>query len=87
MVAIGKVVFSSREHIIALEARGKGMLGAAEGGARGKPAARSVQQRGAAKRRRADQARAKDEQVRIVLRLLRSTPARPHLLDLRMQPS
>jgi DNA end-binding protein Ku len=27
MVAIGKVVFTSREHIIALEARGKGMLG------------------------------------------------------------
>jgi DNA end-binding protein Ku len=27
MVALGKVVFSSREHIFALEARGKGMLG------------------------------------------------------------
>ena len=27
MVAIGKVVFTSREHVIALEARGKGMLG------------------------------------------------------------
>ena len=27
MVAIGKVVFTSREHIIALERRGKGMLG------------------------------------------------------------
>jgi DNA end-binding protein Ku len=27
MVAIGKVVFTSREHIIALEARGKGLLG------------------------------------------------------------
>jgi DNA end-binding protein Ku len=27
MVAIGKVVFTSREHIIALEARGRGMLG------------------------------------------------------------
>jgi DNA end-binding protein Ku len=27
MVAIGKVVFTSREHIIALESRGKGMLG------------------------------------------------------------
>jgi DNA end-binding protein Ku len=27
MVAIGKVVFTSREHIIALEARGNGMLG------------------------------------------------------------
>ena len=27
MVALGMVVFSSREHIIALEARGKGMLG------------------------------------------------------------
>jgi DNA end-binding protein Ku len=27
MVAIGKVVFTSREHMIALEARGKGMLG------------------------------------------------------------
>jgi len=27
MVAIGKVVFTSREHIIALEPRGKGMLG------------------------------------------------------------
>jgi DNA end-binding protein Ku len=27
MVAIGKVVFTSREHIIALEARGKGMIG------------------------------------------------------------
>jgi DNA end-binding protein Ku len=27
MVAIGKVVFMSREHIIALEARGKGLLG------------------------------------------------------------
>ena len=27
MVAVGKVVFTSREHIIALEARGKGMLG------------------------------------------------------------
>jgi hypothetical protein len=27
MVGIGKVVFTSREHIIALEARGKGMLG------------------------------------------------------------
>src|SRR3954468_20268435 len=27
MVAIGKAVFTSREHIIALEARGKGMLG------------------------------------------------------------
>src|ERR1700704_6965002 len=27
MVAIGKVVFTSREHIIALEARGKGMVG------------------------------------------------------------
>ena len=26
-VAIGKVVFTSREHIIALEARGKGLLG------------------------------------------------------------
>jgi DNA end-binding protein Ku len=28
MVAIGKIVFTSREHIIALEARGKGLLGA-----------------------------------------------------------
>jgi len=27
MVAIGKVVFTSREHIIAVEARGKGMMG------------------------------------------------------------
>ena len=27
MVAVGKVVFTSREHIIALEARGKGMIG------------------------------------------------------------
>src|SRR5262244_2621078 len=27
MVAIGKIVFTSREHIIALEARDKGMLG------------------------------------------------------------
>jgi DNA end-binding protein Ku len=27
MVAIGKVVFTSREHIIALEARGNGMMG------------------------------------------------------------
>ena len=27
MVAVGKVVFASREHIIALEARDKGMLG------------------------------------------------------------
>jgi DNA end-binding protein Ku len=27
MVAIGKVLFTSREHIIALEARGKGLLG------------------------------------------------------------
>jgi Ku protein len=27
MVAIAKVVFTSREHVIALEARGKGMLG------------------------------------------------------------
>ena len=27
MVAIGKVVFTSREHVIALEARGKGLLG------------------------------------------------------------
>jgi DNA end-binding protein Ku len=27
MVAIGKVVFTSREHIIALEARGKGLIG------------------------------------------------------------
>ena len=27
MVAIGKVVFTSREHIMALEARGKGLLG------------------------------------------------------------
>jgi DNA end-binding protein Ku len=27
MVGIGKVVFTSREHVIALEARGKGMLG------------------------------------------------------------
>ena len=27
MVAIAKVVFTSREHIMALEARGKGMLG------------------------------------------------------------
>jgi DNA end-binding protein Ku len=27
MVALGKIVFTSREHIIALEARGKGMLG------------------------------------------------------------
>jgi DNA end-binding protein Ku len=27
MVAIGKIVFTSREHIIALEARGKGLLG------------------------------------------------------------
>ena len=27
LVAIGKVVFTSREHIIALEARGKGLLG------------------------------------------------------------
>jgi DNA end-binding protein Ku len=27
MVAIGKVVFTSREHIIALEPRGKGLLG------------------------------------------------------------
>jgi DNA end-binding protein Ku len=29
MVAIGKVLFTSREHIIALEARGKGLLDAA----------------------------------------------------------
>ena len=28
MVAIAKVVFTSREHIIALEARGKGMIAA-----------------------------------------------------------
>src|SRR5262249_38083169 len=27
MVAIGKIVFTSREHVIALEPRGKGMLG------------------------------------------------------------
>ena len=27
MVAIGKVVFTSREHVIALEARGKGLMG------------------------------------------------------------
>ncbi len=27
MVALGKIVFTSREHIIALEARGKGMIG------------------------------------------------------------
>jgi DNA end-binding protein Ku len=27
MVAIGKIVFTSREHIFALEARGKGMMG------------------------------------------------------------
>jgi DNA end-binding protein Ku len=27
MVALGKIVFTSREHIIALEARGKGMMG------------------------------------------------------------
>jgi DNA end-binding protein Ku len=27
MVAVGKVVFTSREHVIALEARGKGLLG------------------------------------------------------------
>jgi DNA end-binding protein Ku len=27
MVAIGKVVFTSREHMIALEARGKGLMG------------------------------------------------------------
>src|SRR6202140_4278096 len=27
MVALGKVVFTSREHVLALEARGKGMLG------------------------------------------------------------
>jgi DNA end-binding protein Ku len=27
MVAVGKVVFTSREHVIALEARGKGMIG------------------------------------------------------------
>ena len=27
MVAVGKVVFTSREHVIALEARGKGMMG------------------------------------------------------------
>jgi len=27
MVAVGKVVFTSREHIIAIEARGKGMMG------------------------------------------------------------
>ncbi|MGH6676407.1 MAG: Ku protein, partial [Xanthobacteraceae bacterium] len=27
MVALGKVVFTSREHILALEARGKGMMG------------------------------------------------------------
>ena len=27
LVAIGKVVFTSREHVIALEARGKGMMG------------------------------------------------------------
>jgi Ku protein len=27
MVAVGKIVFTSREHIIALEARGKGMMG------------------------------------------------------------
>jgi DNA end-binding protein Ku len=27
MVALGKVVFTSREHIISLEARGKGLLG------------------------------------------------------------
>src|SRR6202020_3685445 len=27
MVALGKVVFTSREHIIALEARGKGLMG------------------------------------------------------------
>jgi non-homologous end joining protein Ku len=31
MVAIGKVVFTSREHIIALEARDKGLLGHANG--------------------------------------------------------
>jgi DNA end-binding protein Ku len=27
MVAVGKVIFTSREHIIALEFRGKGMMG------------------------------------------------------------
>jgi DNA end-binding protein Ku len=27
MVAIGRVVFTSREHLIALEARGKGLIG------------------------------------------------------------
>jgi DNA end-binding protein Ku len=27
MVAVGEVVFTSREHIIALEARGKGLVG------------------------------------------------------------
>jgi DNA end-binding protein Ku len=27
MVALGKVLFTSREHIIALEARGKGLMG------------------------------------------------------------
>jgi DNA end-binding protein Ku len=27
MVAIGKIVFTSREHIVALEPRGKGLLG------------------------------------------------------------
>jgi DNA end-binding protein Ku len=27
MVAIGKVVFTSREHVISLEPRGKGLLG------------------------------------------------------------
>ena len=27
LVALGKVVFTSREHIIALEARGKGLMG------------------------------------------------------------
>ena len=31
MVAIGKVVFTSREQIIALEARGKGLLGSSSG--------------------------------------------------------
>ena len=27
MVALGRIVFTSREHMIALEARGKGLLG------------------------------------------------------------
>ena len=52
MVAIGKVVFTSREHIIALEARGKGVLGVTlRYPYEGKPSARSVQHRGTAKKK------------------------------------